>query len=113
MFQQEISTHTALNVANTGWSQTQLSSFLITSEETQGKAALLEAVQTKGNEPPRHSHQDTNEAFYVIDGKMTFYVEGETIAAPAGTTVFIGRGQEHSFTVDTATANTLVLLTPA
>jgi quercetin dioxygenase-like cupin family protein len=95
------------------WVQTPLSNFLITSEDTQGKAALMEAVQVKGNEPPRHSHPETDETFYVINGKITFFIAGETISAPAGTTVFIERGKEYSFTVETETANTLILLTPA
>ena len=95
------------------WVQTPLSNFLIRSEATQGKAAVMEAVQVKGNEPPRHSHPETDETFYVIEGKLTFSIAGETISAPAGTTVFIERGKEYSFTVETETANTLILLLPA
>lgn len=115
MFQSEIATQTLTPAAsaNLGWSPTALSSFLLTHEQTRGKAALLEAIQTRGNEPAPHIHHDSDETFYIIEGKMTFYVDGKTIAAPAGTSVFIGRGQEHSFTVDTATANTLILVTPA
>jgi quercetin dioxygenase-like cupin family protein len=90
-----------------------LTGFVITGETTQGKAAVMEAVQIKGQEPPRHSHPETDETFYVIEGKMTFYIDGKTIPAPAGTSVFIERGKEHSFTVETETANTLILLMPA
>ncbi len=118
MFQQGtsqtmISTAANVNGSNFGWTQSPLASFLITSQDTGGKAALIETTQRQGSEPPRHSHHDTDETFYVIAGKMTFYVDGQTISAPAGTSVFIERGKEHSFKVDTATANTLVLLTAA
>jgi quercetin dioxygenase-like cupin family protein len=98
---------------NPGWSQTLLSNFLITGEHTQGKATVIEVMQRKGQEPPRHCHPETDETFYVIEGELTFSVAGETISAPAGTTVFIERGKEHSFTVETETANTLILLMPA
>lgn len=119
MLQQVISNnHMTWKVAgidtnNSGWSQSSLASFLISSQTTRGKAALIETIQRQGNEPPRHSHAEADETFYVMAGQMTFYVEGETISAPAGTSVFIERGKEHSFTVDTATANILVLLTAA
>lgn len=93
------------------WKQTPLASFVITSEDTHGKAAVMEAVQRKGAEPPYHRHPETDETVYVIEGKMTFYVDGEQIPAPAGTTVFIERGKEHSFVVETEMANTLILLT--
>jgi quercetin dioxygenase-like cupin family protein len=96
-----------------GWVQTPLSNFLIAGEDTQGKAARIEAVQVKGLEPPYHSHPEANETFYVINGKLTFFIAGETISAPAGTTVFIEQGKKYSFTVETETANTLILLTPA
>jgi quercetin dioxygenase-like cupin family protein len=72
----------------------------------------MEAVQVKGNEPPYHSHPEADETFYVINGKLTFFIAGETVSAPAGATVFIERGKKYSFTVETETANTLILLTP-
>lgn len=98
---------------NRAWSQTPLTSLVISGRTTRGKAALMEAVQKKGQEPPRHRHPETDETFYVIEGQMTFSVEGETISAPAGTCIFIERGQEHSFTVETETAHTLILVMPA
>jgi quercetin dioxygenase-like cupin family protein len=95
------------------WSEGPRSSFLISGEDTHGQAALIEAVHRQGQEPPAHVHPVTDEIFYVMEGEMTFYVDGESISAPAGTTVFIGRGKEHSFQVETTTANTLTLLIPA
>ncbi len=115
MFQSQIAAQTITPAvsANPGWSQTAMTSVLMGREQTRGKATLMEAIQLRGSEPGLHAHQSADEIYYVIEGKMTFQVAGETIAAPAGTSVFIGRGQEHTFTVDTATANTLILVTPA
>lgn len=101
------------------WAQNSLAApipfanFVISGEATQGRAALMEAIQHKGAEPPRHRHPETDEVFYVINGKMTFTVDGEVIPASAGTTVFIERAKEHTFVVETETAHTLVLLLPA
>jgi quercetin dioxygenase-like cupin family protein len=118
MFQQTTSKNGSsvvpgLEVNSSAWSQTPLASFIIPGEATQGKAAVMEAVQRKGDEPPAHSHPETDETYYVIEGQLTFTVAGKTISAPAGASVFIERGQEHSFVVETDTANTLVLLLPA
>ena len=118
MFQQLISKNGLSAVPgagadNQGWFQTPLASFLITGEATKGKAALLETMQRKGQEPPYHSHPETDETYYVIEGELTFSVDGELIAAPAGATVFIERGKLHSFTVETESANMLILVMPA
>jgi quercetin dioxygenase-like cupin family protein len=88
-------------------------SFLLTSEDTQGAFSLTRAIQRQRSEPPFHIHKNADETSYVVDGNLAFYVAGESLTAPAGTTVFVGRGQEHSFTVETATAETLILFTPA
>jgi quercetin dioxygenase-like cupin family protein len=90
-----------------------LSSFLVTGTDTEGKLTLVEAIQRKGYEPPSRIYPENDVTFYVGEGEITFYVEGATIAAPAGTNVFIGRGKEHSFKVKTQTAHTLIIFTPA
>jgi quercetin dioxygenase-like cupin family protein len=95
------------------WSEGPRSSFLISGEDTHGQAALIEAVYQQGQEPPAHIHPVTDEIFYVMEGEMAFFLDGESISAPAGATVFIGRGKKHSFQVKSTTANVLVLLIPA
>ena len=49
----------------------------------------------------------------VVEGNIMFYVAGDSFAVSDGTTVFVSRGQEHSFTVENDTAETLILFTPA
>jgi len=102
-----------VRLENSVWIDGLLFSFLLTSEDTQGAFSLTRAIQRQRCEPPFHIHKNADETFYVVEGNLTFYVAGESLAAPAGTTVFVGRGREHSFTVETATAETLVLFTPA
>ena len=111
--QNDLSALAHVAAADNSWQQSAYTSIVISGEETQGKVTLLEAVQHKGAEPTSQSHPDSDKVFYVIEGKMTFVVAGKKISAPAGTAVFIERGQEHTFTVETETANTLILLLPA
>ncbi len=102
-----------VRLENSVWIDGLLFSFLLTSEDTQGGFSLTRAIQRQGCEPPFHIHRNADETFYVVEGTLTLYVSGAALAAPAGTTVFVRRGREHSFVVETATAETLVLFTPA
>jgi quercetin dioxygenase-like cupin family protein len=102
-----------VRLENSVWIDGLLFSFLLAGEDTQGRFSLTRAIQRQGCEPPYHIHKNADETFYVVEGTLTFYLAGESLAAPAGTTVFVGRGREHSFTVETPTAETLILFTPA
>ena len=63
--------------------------------------------------PPLHRHQEDDEAFYVLDGELTFYLgDGEPIRAAAGSFVHIPGGTVHAFRVDSDTARYLIITTP-
>lgn len=47
--------------------------------------------------PPLHWHRSWDETFYVLEGIMTFLVDGVVSSAPAGSFVFVPRGIEHTF----------------
>ena len=47
--------------------------------------------------PPLHLHRSWDEAFFVLEGTMSFIVDGVVSSAPAGTFVFVPRGVEHTF----------------
>jgi quercetin dioxygenase-like cupin family protein len=64
--------------------------------------------------PPLHLHRTWDEAFYVLEGEMTFLIDGRTHAAPAGSFVFVPRGMLHTFwNGSDAPARQLVVFTPA
>ena len=52
--------------------------------------------------PEAHVHTDEDDAFYILDGELTFYVEGEEVPAPTGTFVLVPPGVEHTFANRTA-----------
>ena len=92
-----------------GW----LMTFLATSEDTQGRFALIEAVTRKGNTPPPHIHHREDETFYILEGEMTASVGKQTIKGTPGTLVFMPRDVAHSFEIHSEQLRMLILLTPA
>jgi len=55
-----------------------------------------------GRQLEEHIHDDEDDAFYILDGEMTFTLEGEPVAAPPGTFVLVPPGVEHGFRNDGA-----------
>jgi mannose-6-phosphate isomerase-like protein (cupin superfamily) len=47
--------------------------------------------------PPPHLHRESDEAFYVIDGTVTFSFDGATRDCSAGSFVFVPCGEIHGF----------------
>jgi mannose-6-phosphate isomerase-like protein (cupin superfamily) len=58
--------------------------------------ALIE-MQPHRDGPPKHAHADEDDAFYILEGELTFGVEGEEIVAVPGTFVLVPPGVEHTF----------------
>jgi quercetin dioxygenase-like cupin family protein len=71
--------------------------FLATGEDTNGKYALWEATVPPGGGPPPHVHSREEESFYVLDGEITFTVNGEKLVAGPGTFANMPVGSHHSF----------------
>ncbi len=85
----------------------------VTANDSLDQFALVEAVAFRTTEPPLHIHHREDEAWYVLDGQMTFYVGDDTMTATAGTFVFAPRGIPHTFTVDVEPTRVLVFAAPA
>jgi quercetin dioxygenase-like cupin family protein len=71
--------------------------FLATGEDTNGRYALWESIVPPGGGPPPHVHSREEEGFYVLDGEITFTVNGERVVAGAGTFANMPVGTPHSF----------------
>lgn len=71
--------------------------FLATGEDTNGKYALWEAVVPPGGGPPPHIHSREEEGFYLLEGEITFTINGEKIVAKAGMFANMPIGTPHSF----------------
>jgi quercetin dioxygenase-like cupin family protein len=88
--------------------------FLATGEETDGKYAMWEAIVPPGGGPPPHIHSREQESFYILEGEISFMVNGEKIIATAGTFANMPIGSLHSFKNATdETARVIISVAPA
>ena len=88
--------------------------FLATGEDTNGKYAMWEAVVPPGGGPPPHVHSREEEGFYVLEGEITFTVNGEKVVATAGTFANMPVGTPHSFRNESGKpAKMLISVAPA
>src|SRR5437867_12503694 len=70
----------------------------VTEGDADRRFSLVEALAFRSTEPPLHIHHHEDEAWYILDGQMTFYVGDEVLEAMAGTFVYAPSGLAHSFT---------------
>lgn len=71
--------------------------FLATGDETNGKYALWEALVPPGGGPPPHVHSREEEGFYILEGEITFTINGEKTVAQACSFANMPVGTPHSF----------------
>jgi mannose-6-phosphate isomerase-like protein (cupin superfamily) len=74
---------------------------------------LADHAVPPGYAVPMHIHDEEDEAFYVLEGRVTFsLVEGETVAGP-GAFVHLPRGVAHGFAnLEQTAARMLVIGSP-
>jgi mannose-6-phosphate isomerase-like protein (cupin superfamily) len=70
---------------------------LLNGAQTGGKFTLFQEITPPQGGPPLHYHKNEDEHFFVIEGRASFYRDGEWTEAPAGSAVFMPKGQVHSF----------------
>ena len=83
-----------------------------TAADTGGHLTVVEVTDPPGVQAPLHVHHREDEAFWVLEGDVTFEVGGMTIQAGAGDFVFGPRDVPHRYTVGDAGSRMLFMLTP-
>jgi mannose-6-phosphate isomerase-like protein (cupin superfamily) len=85
-----------------------------TDEQTGGAFGLIDHVLPAGFASPYHVHRNEDEAYYVVEGEMTFYVGDERVKAESGAWVYGPRAVPHGFEAEgTAPTRMLLFNTPA
>ena len=88
--------------------------FLATGADTNGQYALWEALVPPGGGPPPHVHSREEEGFLILDGEITFIIDGKRVVAKAGTFANMPVGTPHSFRNETdRPARMLITVAPA
>lgn len=70
---------------------------LLDKSETSDSLGIFTVEVDGPKGPPRHVHEDADEAFYVLEGEAEVLVDGETKTIPAGEAGFAPKGKEHTF----------------
>jgi quercetin dioxygenase-like cupin family protein len=94
------------------WHADVLWTFKIPAAATGGAFSLAEQLIRKGSAPPVHRHTREDEAWIVLDGEVTFFIDDEQHTAGRGTYVFGPRGRAHNHRVESDTARLATLLFP-
>jgi len=94
------------------WFAGSLLSYKVTGDETHGQLALAEVRAPYGSGSPVHTHRHEDEAWYILEGELTFWLGEESRTATTGDFVFGPRGVRHRFRVDSEMAHFLILVTP-
>jgi mannose-6-phosphate isomerase-like protein (cupin superfamily) len=78
-----------------------------------GGWAFIDQLLPAGSGPPQHVHRDEDEAFYVVEGKGTFYLDDKPFEAGPGSFMLLPRGVKHTFQIDAgAPARILIVTSP-
>lgn len=82
--------------------------------ETGGLIGVMEGEIPPGSGPPLHIHQNEDEAFYLVEGRLQVVdVDREFIAEP-GSFIYLPRGKAHGFkNIFDAPAKMLMLFMPS
>ena len=83
-----------------------------TANNTGGEWELVEQLCPRGFAPPVHSHGVEAEAFYVLDGELTFVLGDETVPGLPGSFLYVPRDTKHSFVVESPVAKFLSFAIP-
>ena len=95
------------------WLGVTLATIKATGKETDGRYTLVEVLEPDSVEAPLHVHHKEDEAFWILEGELTFQIGEETIKASPGSFLFGPKDVPHRYTVDSGPARMLFLLSPA
>ena len=97
---------------NARWWGGGLATIKATGEETGDLYSIVEILEPEGAKAPLHLHRKEDEAFYVLEGEMTFHIGEQKITARPGSVLFGPKDVPHTSTVDSGPAKLLFLLSP-
>ena len=84
-----------------------------TAKESRGQIFAFEATEPPGGGPPLHTHANEDEFFLVLEGEISFYIDGKVTVGRTGEAAFVPRGAAHCFkNRSNREARVLVLFTP-
>jgi quercetin dioxygenase-like cupin family protein len=96
------------------WLLTDLHTFKLVGDDTDGAYTVAELVAGPELGPPPHIHRDHDESFYILEGRFDFSLAGQEFTALAGAFVHLPKGVVHTHRAGGgASARALVIQSPA
>src|SRR5262245_37898456 len=96
---------------NSTWYKGILVSQMAGASENDGAFDLVVSKMRRGTEPPPHVHAREHEAFYVLSGELTVYVDQKVFRVAAGEFMFLPRGVPHAFLLESDAVHQRTLVT--
>ena len=91
-----------------------MATVLLRSEQTAGVVSVVELASQAGFAGPPLHHHDFDEAFYVMEGELTFQLGEQMLTRAAGELAFAPRNVPHTYANHSgAPARALLICTPA
>ena len=83
-------------------------------DDTLGQLCVIDSVCPPGLSVGAHVHDGEDEMFYVLEGELTGFCDGDRWTATPGCFVFVPRDRLHGFTVTSSwPARAIVITGPA
>jgi quercetin dioxygenase-like cupin family protein len=105
-------TATASDAGEAWWWLGSLAVIKATATDTGGQMTIVEMTEAPGTEAPLHVHHREDEAFWVLEGTVTFEVGDTTIQAGPDDYAFGPRDIPHRYTVGPDGCRMLFIFTP-
>src|SRR2546423_1732108 len=84
----------------------------LTAQQTGGSFSQVESIDPRGTATPLHIHRNEEESFYVLEGELSLFIDGERIDVGAGAYALVPRGVPHAYVVRSERARMLVTFSP-
>lgn len=83
-------------------------------KDTNGAYTIMEAIIPAQKGPPPHIHSREEESFFVLEGELEFFADGEKTVAGVGASVTVPVGSLHYFrNLGDTPARMLIIAVPA
>jgi quercetin dioxygenase-like cupin family protein len=87
---------------------------LLGGDQTGGTLTVMSDVTPPGGGPPLHVHHGEDELFLVIEGQISYFVDGNWTEVGVGGAVYLPRGAVHTYkNVGTTPSRHWILTTPS
>lgn len=105
--------HRSAGTAPMTWAMGSLFEQLLSGGESGGPLGVALVTQPPGIATPLHRHTKESEAFFLLDGSMTYRAGEQTFRLGAGDFIWLPQGLPHAFRITGKTpARMLALTTP-